>query len=71
MNLVCVKVDDDFVSLTIADSIPDFKISFGGKEMSIKTKKPLQLKEWHHIKVKKDSNVVSMNVNGGRTIEVK
>ncbi len=65
------KEESDFLSLTISDAIPVFKIDCGGKAISVKSKKPLQLNEWHHIKIKKDKQSLSINVNGGRTIEVR
>jgi len=70
MNKDSSKLSGDFFSLTLSDGIPEFKIGFGDDEISLKSKKPLQLNQWHQIKVKKDKSSINMNVNGGRTIEV-
>ncbi|XP_034667257.1 basement membrane-specific heparan sulfate proteoglycan core protein isoform X11 [Drosophila subobscura] len=41
----------DYIALSLKDRYPEFRFDFGGKPMLIRAEEPLQLNEWHTVRV--------------------
>lgn len=54
----------DFISLALANSVPEFKFNLGYSTSTIKADKPIAKREWHTIKVVRNKKKVTMFVDG-------
>lgn len=48
--------EGNYISLSLNDGYPEFRYDFGDGPAIVRTEKPIELKQWHTVKVKKARN---------------
>lgn len=54
----------DFISLSLVNSVPEFKYNLGYRTTTVKADRPITTREWHTVKVMRNKKKVTMFVDG-------
>lgn len=54
----------DFISLSLVDTVPEFKYNLGHSTTTVKADRPITTREWHTVKVLRNKKKVTMFVDG-------
>lgn len=57
-------ISGDFISLSLIDSVPEFKYNLGMGTTVVKSSRPLTIGDWHTVKVSRNRRKVTMYVDG-------